>query len=579
MASGLVINYEYDGDKHTEVFTASRVRIGFNEDCDLRLRPASAAPFSASGQPLLELERFNGEYRITRFDAQPDLTLNQRLLVADHLTSELGEHAGELIIKDSDEIHFPSLALVFRFYPLTSTQTAVVRRSANENNANTLVAPRQNTYVAPFIENATLESAATARRDDAKVFLREFTRELMREISPLTKIGIFLIAALLVTSVFYLGAAMQRTVKQSRDQIYDINQQMTQMQARIATTGDMMQSIDENNEQIRSALSPAVKVFSDYGNGVCLISGTYMFVDTQSGKALRYAAVERDDEGVPLPLDAGGGATLTATGSGSIAYFDFVGTGFHVGDGYILTNRHVAAEPWTADERAQILQGSTGGRPRLTKLVAYFPNRRTPVTLRLRQASTREDIAVCTMDDSEVAKDIPVLPLDVDAKQSAVGTEVVMMGFPSGPERLLAVLPDDESRAARARYSSSLEKLLNHLAGRSLVTPLTTRGTITDLHARRIVYDARTAEGGSGAPLFGIQNRVIGINFAVFTENTASNLAVPVRFAVPTLKQAGWTSPESDADKQATPASVTGEPAPANANANARPADGATSSR
>lgn len=577
MASGLVINFEYDGEKHTEVFTASRVRIGFGEDCDLRLRPASAAPFYVSGQPLLELERFNGEYRITRFDAQPDLMFNQRLLVADHLTSDLSEHAGELIIKDSDEIHFPSHALVFRFYPLSSTQTAVVRRSASENN--TLSAPRQSAYVAPFIENAALESAATARRDDAKVFLREFTRELMREISPLTKIGIFLIAALLVTSVFYLGAAMQRTVKQSRDQIYDINQQMTQLQARIDTTGDMMQSIDENNEQIRSALSPAVKVFSDYGNGVCLISGTYMFVDSQTGKSLRYAAVERDDEGVPLPVDAAGGATLTANGSGSIAYFDFVGTGFHVGDGYVLTNRHVAAEPWTADERAQILQGSTNGRPRLTKLVAYFPNRRTPVTLRLRQASTREDIAVCTIEDAEVAKDIPVLPLDVDAKQSAVGTEVVMMGFPSGPERLLAVLPDDESRTARARYSSSLEKLLNYLAGRSLVTPLTTRGTITDLHARRIVYDARTAEGGSGAPLFGIQNRVIGINFAVFTENTASNLAVPVRFAVPTLQQAGWTLPESDADKQATPASVNADRAPANANTNARPADAKSSSR
>jgi hypothetical protein len=57
---------------------------------------------------------------------------------------------------------------------------------------------------------------------------------------------------------------------------------------------------------------------------------------------------------------------------------------------------------------------------------------------------------------------------------------------------------------------------------------------------RRIVHDAKTAEGGSGAPLFGQSGKVIGVNFGVFTENTAANMAVPVKYAVEILRKAGW---------------------------------------
>jgi hypothetical protein len=119
-----------------------------------------------------------------------------------------------------------------------------------------------------------------------------------------------------------------------------------------------------------------------------------------------------------------------------------------------------------------------------------------------------------------------------------------MMGYPNGPDRLLALRDDAEARMIQARCGSSLESLLSCLADKSRIQPLTTQGNITDLDPHRIVYDARTAEGGSGAPLFGQTGRVIGINFAVFTENTASNFAVPVRFGLTLLQRAGWRSPE-----------------------------------
>jgi len=140
--------------------------------------------------------------------------------------------------------------------------------------------------------------------------------------------------------------------------------------------------------------------------------------------------------------------------------------------------------------------------------------------------------------------EVPVLPLEIDGESAAIGKTVVTMGYPSGPDRLLAMVDDDEAKSINQRFGNSRQNLINFLAQSQKIVPLTTQGAITDLDAKRIVHDAKTAEGGSGAPLFGQAGKVIGVNFGVFTENTAANMAVPVRFAVELLKKAGWKSAE-----------------------------------
>ena len=150
-----------------------------------------------------------------------------------------------------------------------------------------------------------------------------------------------------------------------------------------------------------------------------------------------------------------------------------------------------------------------------------------------------------------------MLPLETDKDAVAVGKTVVMMGYPSGPDRLLALLDDAESRDIQQRYGGSLDALLGHLAGSRRLQPQTTQGSITDLEVKRIAYDARTAEGGSGAPVFGPTGRVIGVNFAVFTGSQASNLAVPIQYGIALLERVGWTPPppkdSKDADSSAPP--------------------------
>jgi S1-C subfamily serine protease len=517
MATGLVIHISSGEDRHTEILSDDNIRIGACETCDLRLR-ASSLPTSAANTVLLELSRKNVSYRVSDFDPTVSLTQNGQPIA---VGSE---------IRDGDEFRLADSDVILHFYPVRDLP-AIVSQTPRE------------THVAPFIEAAAIESAATARRDDAKVFLRQFTRELVHEINPSTKIIVLGIAIALVGGMLYLGFAMYKELQRSRRLIAEQGEALGQMKDQVSKTNEQIVNIDESNKQIQYSLSLAVKLRAEYGSGVCLIAGSYYFVEAGTGRPLRYAEAQLNDSGGAV--QSSGQDALTPEGNAAIAEYEFVGSGFHVGQGYVLTNRHIA-QPWIADDRAQSITGGLKAQPRLRQLIAYFPNIPQAIPLKFKGAAQRDDLAVCSLDIPEVPETIPILPLEIDSDAVAVGKTVVMMGYPSGPDRLLALLDDAESRGIQQRYGTPMAQLA-YLAETKRIQPLTTQGSITDLDVRRIVYDARTAEGGSGAPLFGPSGRVIGVNFAVFTENQASNFAVPIRFGVPLLERSGWEAPAKDA--------------------------------
>jgi S1-C subfamily serine protease len=256
--------------------------------------------------------------------------------------------------------------------------------------------------------------------------------------------------------------------------------------------------------------------------------------------------------------------TLTTEGGGSPVEYDFIGTGFHVGGGYVVTNRHVV-QPWEEDDLVKQMIKDANGRARVKRLIVYFPNFSQPFPIRVRGLGTREDLAVASIDPELVSPDIPVLPLEIDSDVASVGKTVVTMGYPNGPDRLLAMVDDAEAKTINSKFGGSRQALINFLAQSRKIVPLTTQGAITDLDTRRIVHDAKTAEGGSGAPLFGQTGKVIGVNFGVFTESTAANMAVPISFAIDLLKKAGWKS----AEELKNEAAVQNQTASANTNQSA----------
>src|SRR5215204_1164196 len=530
MAGGLVVHISNGSERHTEVLSQERVLIGPGEGCHIRL----GSDLLTDSDVMLELARQNGHFRVNEFDPEIGITLNGRPL------------ARGAKIDDGDELRFGAFDVQMQFFPV-----------GNLPAVTAAVAGRR-TSVAPFIEQAAIEAAATARRDDAKVFLREFTRELLREINWSTKIGVFLCVAILIGGLFYIGNAAYQELRRSRDLINRQNEQNEKLQRQLEQVGAQFGVVDQRNREIINSLSLAPRLRSEYGNGVCLFAGSYMLFEPGTGRPMRYPETQTNEDGENVQ-SAGEQPLLTPEGNGPPFIRDFVGTCFHVGSGYVVTNRHLAVEPWTADEGVKTLGQSVRGQFRVTRIVAFFPGIRQPFVVRLRQTS-REDVAVGTLEAKELPAALPALPLDSDPDTAMIGGTVVMMGYPSGEDRLMATIPEAEARSLRERCGASAETLLACLSDRNYIKPLTTQGHISDLEGRNIVYDARNAVGGSGSPLFGPKGRVIGVNFATFTEMPDQNYAVPIKFAYPLLQRAGWKSAEPADDQQNSNANTSAQP-------------------
>jgi hypothetical protein len=522
MALGIIIHISVGNEKRTEFFSQERIRIGSDESCDLQIHTVE------SGEPKvwLEIESTEGVFRVVEFDPTLELEANRKPI------------RRYIAVNDGDVITVPKPGIEFAFFSL-------------ESKSSLITTNREQPHISRFIEEAALESATSAKRDDAKAFLREFSRELMREVSVTSKLIALVVVASFVIGVLYLGFTVSRELRQSREQSEKQSEIIAKLEDQLGKTSDQIGQLDKTNKDLLKTVSLAPNLRVEYGGAVCLIVGLYDLVDKRNGKVLKYPDPQslRPNPYEPNPSEDpsappfGPEIGLTTEGNGSPVEYDFIGTGFSVGEGFIVTNRHVL-QPWREDDRVKQMMKTANGRPRVKRLVAYFPNFAQPFPIKLKQAGTREDVAVAIVDGVSLPPQIPVIPLDVDTDSAAIGKTVVTMGYPSGADRLLAMVDDDEAKSINARFGNSRQNLINFLAQSQKIVPLTTQGLITDLDAHRIVHDAKTAEGGSGAPLFGQSGKVIGVNFGVFTENTAANMAVPVRYAIEILKQSGWKSPD-----------------------------------
>ena len=495
MAKGLVVNVVAEAERYTEVFSHEQIRIGAGADCDLLITHPDFRNFGL----VLLIQRVNGAYEAQLCNKNLRLTHNDEPLES------------WATISDGDIIALPEASFTLHFFPLSGIALANTK--------------------GPFALSGHIPSLDKARSDEAKAFLREFTRELLREISPLAKILTVIVLAAIFGSLGYLLYSFNRELKRSQGAAETAQQEAKGLRDEIKAMNDKLESIGVKTGDLVSSASLPYKVRNDFGNGVCLIYGLYHYVDRKTGKPLRFpqAGQEMSMEGEEL-------RPYITDGAGPIAEFEVIGTGFHVGEGFILTNRHVL-QPWSEEQQAKQLK-SLDAIARMKRLIVYFPDRPQPLTLNFRLAALQEDVAVGQID--KLPPEVPVLPLDSDSESVAVGRIVTLIGYPNGPNRLIAKMEEPEQQVLQKRCGGTQGSLVGCLAEKNLIKPLTTPGTVTDKDIKRIVYDARTAEGGSGSPLFGQTGRVIGINFGVFAENEASNFAVPITFGRQLLQRAGW---------------------------------------
>lgn len=325
-----------------------------------------------------------------------------------------------------------------------------------------------------------------------------------------------------------------RSVSATRDSLRAQSEDLrTKVAAANGTDADALrrQLLDAQNRlaQLEKEDKIAETVIHKYGPSVCMLHVVVEFLDKQSGKPLQVAV---DANGKPQ-VDDKGMAQLDVGGSGPRLQVDAFGTGFLAGaDGTILTNHHVA-EPWWHDDDLKRLLDQ-GVDPYVQSYEAYFPGKSAATRARLGQISPEADVATLKL---ETPLPFHAEPLELDDRREAsvTGEPVVLMGYPTGVEGILARANSDVVQKI-AVGAQDVSQVMSRIASQQLIRPTTTQGHIGDVLKDKIVYDAATTSGGSGGPLFNRNGKVIGINFAVLKGFGGSNLAVPVRYASDLLK-------------------------------------------
>jgi S1-C subfamily serine protease len=198
------------------------------------------------------------------------------------------------------------------------------------------------------------------------------------------------------------------------------------------------------------------------------------------------------------------------------------GTGFLVGDGLVATNRHVA-EPWYGDSEAQTMieEGAIGT---IENLVIFFPGSPTPVNLAPSAVSKTSDLAVLRPQDANAIRGLPALPLAKSA--GSAGQFVTVIGYPMGIAGMVAKSPSGIYE--RLAFRQNDLHAASELAALSLIRPSTTCGHLGDVVGDKLIYDAPTAHGGSGGPVFNSRGEVIGVNSAYMDGFSGGTLGVSV---------------------------------------------------
>ncbi len=215
------------------------------------------------------------------------------------------------------------------------------------------------------------------------------------------------------------------------------------------------------------------------------------------------------------------------------------GTGFVVANGLLATNRHVA-EPWYGDSEAADLINK-GDTPVLEKLLVFFPGFPEPMNVTPVVVSAEGDLAILHLDSTPATRQLRPLPLAEGT--STPGDLVTVIGYPMGVLGMVAKSPP--AVYERLAYRRDDVGAANELAALSLIRPSATCGHLGDVVGSKLIYDAPTAHGGSGGPVFNSHGQVIGINSAFIDGFSGGTLGISVDALRPLLAAAKRKHPNS----------------------------------
>lgn len=501
----------------TRIFKQETVTIGTSEAFDLTLVPEEGGSLPAG----LVAEIYCNDddtsmHLLPRYKQDfLEITINGELLAE--------AESGGYELRDGDTIHFgqglSSASILFQVMPENFSTASLVRQASRVAEAPAATAAQP---VHPLT---------------ATLFVKELSASLWAEVPRRAKLiglitaGVLTVALLFI--IFFNFIILHRNTTQIEELRREAALEAAQRSKYEATIEEQQKEIEKLRKASEQARVFAQRISEENSPGVCLIVGSYTFVERGTGRLLRYESV---DGASGTPVDKSGNLLASVDGAGPPVQIDYTGTGFVVKSGLIATNKHLV-KPWETDPLAQIILSQGGGfRAQMSRFVAFFPSHKNAFPLREAISSERYDVSLCEFDQGDIA--LPELPVATDDPLALIGAPVVVLGYPTGVDGLLQRIDDESTRREiLRRHGSSAEDVAIGLASRGLVRPLTTTGNVTDALTGKIVHSAQTTEGGSGSPIFDREGNVIAINSAILTTADGaqsfggSNFGVPIKVA------------------------------------------------
>ena len=432
---------------NTEVFASEKISIGTDSSNDLRFDPDIDGNTSSHHA---EIQLNECDYILRDKGSVKGTQVNNRLI-------------NEIVLKDGDLIEFGAGGPRVRFR--IKTDEADVCKPLSEMLEDSLGIAR---------------SSRRGRLNTATAFFKQLLWEAFTQSSHSLKIGI-------ITILFIIGGSLV---------LYFYNQY-----TRLSKTVETVRVLEVER-------FVAENIIKTYSGGICLIQGTFYFLDEETGEP------------------------LTMMGMGQRGINEYTGTGFLVSaDGFILTNRHIAEPWWEMETSPYYIQLGPTIKPRFEVFRAFFPGIKEPFPLKVEKISDEADVALLRI-DMQGAK-IPVLALDYTGRGAVVGEPIILLGYPAG---VGAIFAKADPEIVRQLFNMPFVPLVQELSNWGLVRPLSTQGHLSDIMQNRIVYDAQTTAGGSGGPIFNNKGKVIGVNYGVFPGFRGSNFGVPVSYGIDLIK-------------------------------------------
>ena len=337
----------------------------------------------------------------------------------------------------------------------------------------------------------------------------------------------------LVALLGFQSVSFNQRIKRSESRVTAITERLSEHQSRTTSKADLeaarvnlevhLEGALERVRVLEARSDAAPNVIARAAQSVVFLQGAYGFVDEATGKPLRYVRGPDDK-----PIRTRQGPAVSLDNRGPIVENQFTGTAFvATSERWLLTNRHVVF-PWEYDQATKLF-AKRGLVPVMNRLVAYLPGKSESIDVELVGASDEADVAV--LQAIGLPHEIP--PLEISSATPRPGDEVIVMGYPTGIKALLARAGPEFVDGLKQQGEWDFWRVARELASGRFISPLASRGIVGHVTDTSVVYDAATAQGGSGGPVLGVDGRVLAINSAVVPDFNGSNLGVPV---APTLR-------------------------------------------